>query len=275
MIGTVGDLFLREVTALEHAFGPLWPLSAFLVVLVALVLSRLTGWLVHAAWRVGLDRRRSLAWWLSVFRLTVLAATVLLLVRSVVGPAPVLGTVLLLAGVATGVTVLRAHVENLSVGIGLVFRRRIRQGDHVTLGDVSGEVREIGLSRLHLRRADGAAVLVPNRLLNALPILVERSHHTARVMVRVDLQTTPTPELLERLRRSVVLSPFRVTGSTLTITREPEQPTQLLVEMQTHSSSLTAAAGRHLELTLLTAARDTLPPKRRDGARPPATRGEP
>ncbi|MBN2194971.1 MAG: mechanosensitive ion channel [Polyangiaceae bacterium] len=267
MIATISEILTRDGEALGELLTIRWFLGAFAAAVVAVVLTRAATWLVHAAWRVGLDRNRALAWWLSVFRLGVLSTTVLLLTHSIVAPAPLLGAALLLAGGAVGVAVLRAQLESLTVGVGLVFRRRLKEGDRLSLGDFSGEVREVGLSRIHLRRADGSSVLLPNRLLNTHPILVERSRHTARVVVRLELPESPTSEVLERLRRAAALSPYRVIGSVLTVTRDPDQPRWALVEMQTHSSYLTHAATRHLEVTLLASLREPAAAAHLDGAR--------
>jgi len=252
----------REANALASVFTFWWLLWALLVILAALLAGRALAWLVHASWRVGFDRAKRLAWWLSAARVAILGAVVAILVRAVLLPAPVLGAVLLLAGGATSLIVLRGQVENVAVGVGLVFRQRLKEGDHVTLGELSGVVREVGLSRLQLRRSDGSAVYVPNRLLNSSSVIVERARHTARVSIQLELEESPTLESLERLRRAAVLSPFRAVGTALTVQRDAERPRRVIVEMQTHSSALIAAAARQLEASLLEALRESGGPRR-------------
>jgi small-conductance mechanosensitive channel len=220
------------------------------LVAIGLAATRLARSLVHVAWRLGFDRERRLGWWVVASKLVILAAIAILIGRGVVSSAPLLGAALLVGAAAASLTVLRAQLENLAVGVGLVLRHRLKEGDRVTLGDVSGVVRELGLSRLHLRRPDGSAVLIPNRLLNTNLVVVEQSRHTARVAVTLELDAPPTREVLERLRRTAVLSPFRAMGTALTVVRDRDQPHRVVVEVQTHSSALIDVATRQLEAVL-------------------------
>src|SRR5690606_9058647 len=66
-------------------------------------------------------------------------------------------------------------LQNLVAGVYLGSRRELREGDEVRLGNVAGNVREVGLLRLRLRKADGTHVSVPNRLALHTPLEVQRA----------------------------------------------------------------------------------------------------
>ena len=252
----------QEAMALAALLSTRSILTTLVLVVAVAGAARIARWIVHASWRIGFDRRRRLAWWLTALKAVVLVGAVLILVRALLATAPVLGMLVISVAAVVGLTLLRSQLENVAVGIGFVFRNRLREGDRVTLGDVSGVVREFGLSRLHLRRPDGASVLVPNRLLNTSLVLVEQSRHTARVTLTIELPEPPNRYALERMRRAAVLSPYRARGTAMTVTLDLDRPARVTVEIQVHASNLIGAATRQLEVVLVAAASE-LPETRR------------
>ena len=123
---------------------------------------------------------------------------------------------------AVAMVTLRTHLENLMVGIALAFRRRLRPGDRIVVGDNSGMVREIGLTGIHLRMPDGANVYLPNRLLNDQAVLVTRAENTAQVVVALHNVDELGADKLTMVRRAALLSPYRSVGSPVRIRHHPD-----------------------------------------------------
>jgi Mechanosensitive ion channel, beta-domain len=69
-------------------------------------------------------------------------------------------------GVGIGIG-LQNVVANFVAGLILVLERRIHVGDSVQLGDLQGQVREIGGRASPIRTWDGAEVIVPNSTLTS------------------------------------------------------------------------------------------------------------
>jgi small-conductance mechanosensitive channel len=56
----------------------------------------------------------------------------------------------------------QSAVSNIIAGMVMAYRRAFRIGDHVQIGDVTGDVTEIGLQVTHLRTAKNELVILPN-----------------------------------------------------------------------------------------------------------------
>jgi small-conductance mechanosensitive channel len=163
--------------------------------------------------------------------------------------APVLTSVFALLFLL-GVLFLSGVVPNTFVGIAVTLRRRIRVGDRVKVGSHEGVVREIGLTQLHLRGADGSTVLVPNRLMAELPVVVERARNSVPVRVRLKVEHKLTPAQLERLRQIALLSPYRAPDSLIDVSRNPEDEYAISVEIQAWSGRAQRDARAQLESAL-------------------------
>lgn len=244
----LAERLAQEAARVPALIGPRQVALAILYVIVAAVLARLMAGAVHGLWRLGFDQERRLGRWVVIGRLLLGLAVVYALLNEFVVAAPVLsGAALILFG-AVAFIALRGHVENLAVGVSLAFRRRLRAGDHVVLGEHSGTVREVGLTSIQLRTADSQTAFLPNRLLNDQGILVTRAENTARVIVALHGIGALDTEQAARLRRIALLCPYRALNSPVNV-RLLAQST-LEIEVQAQASTLVADAAAQLEAAL-------------------------
>lgn len=90
----------------------------------------------------------------------------------------------------------RETIENLIASVAIMIERPFAIGDAVVLGEVSGDVEQIGFRSTRIRTDDGALVNVPNRLLTsqALENATQRTHRRAKFCLRVAFDT-PTEKL--------------------------------------------------------------------------------
>ena len=116
-------------------------------------------------------------------------------------------TKLTIIGGAVGVGVgfgLQNVVNNFISGLIVLFERPIRVGDAVQIGDVSGQVRRIGIRSSTVRTWDGAEVIVPNatlvseRVTNWTPI-----DRTRRIILPVGVSYGSAPEKVLAVLRAV------------------------------------------------------------------------
>jgi small-conductance mechanosensitive channel len=101
-------------------------------------------------------------------------------------------------------------LRDLIGGLVILFEHPFRLGDHITVGDHQGEVKEIGLRAFQLASSNGALIAVPNAailrqpVVNASPGMVE-----GRVTINLPL---PDGIDLEHARRvafeAAILSPY-------------------------------------------------------------------
>ncbi len=243
------EALLNESEALGSLFGPTHLLFIALVVALAFALNTLIQTLVKLAWRLGFDGERRWARTSGLLRLVVALLATLTLLRGALGVAPVLTGVFLMAALL-GALFLSGFVPNVFAGIALTLRRRIRVGDRVKVGDHEGVVREVGIGQLYLRGADGSTVLVPNRLLNELPVVVGRARNSVPVRVRLELEERPDQKMLERLRQVAALSPYRAPESLVDVTRGAENERIVTVEIQVWAARAQRDARGQLEATL-------------------------
>lgn len=137
------------------------------------------------------------------------------------------------------------HFENLSTGIGLALRGRIRVGDPLTVGDRSGMVRAVGLLHVHLRAADGSTVFLPNRLLAGEAVTIGRARNSYPLRVRV-AGAPWSPADVETARWIASLSPYRDVHSRVAVGTEGADARVLSIELQVWSPRLLEAAEKHL-----------------------------
>ncbi|MEY3012261.1 MAG: hypothetical protein RIT45_996, partial [Pseudomonadota bacterium] len=146
--------------------------------------------------------------------------------------APILTGLCAIVGVAGAVWALARPVEDLAAGLGIVLRGRIREGDHLRLGEHHGTVTEIGLMRLVLRDPEGATVYVPHRLLEQAVVQVHRDRRQVPVHVHVPCDRAVSVESIETVRRVALLSPWRIPGTPVHVDLDADEA-GLRVELQT------------------------------------------
>jgi small-conductance mechanosensitive channel len=118
----------------------------------------------------------------------------------------------LLAG-AFGVGVgfgLQNVVNNFVSGLILLFERPIQVGDTIQLGQLSGEIRRIGIRSSTVRTSDGAEVIVPNGTLISDPVTNwTLSDRMRRIELTIVVAAGSDPEkVVETLRRVAASHPL-------------------------------------------------------------------
>lgn len=188
-----------------------------LLVTMGVIISRLAARLVHRVWRAGFDAERRLALLIGLLRvglsLLVLAGAAALIMPWL-GQLP---THLLLP--ALGAVILAGFplLQNAVVGIYLLGRGDLREGDRVRVAGVVGTVREIGLGRVRIRDEDGSTTLVPNRVFARQSVGVLRASGRATILMQLDVD--PSQLSPRRLRQLVMLCPYRVVGTPVRVRR--------------------------------------------------------
>jgi small-conductance mechanosensitive channel len=109
---------------------------------------------------------------------------------------------------------LQSVVNNFVSGLIVLFERPVRVGDSVQIGDVTGDVRRIGIRATTLRTYDGAEVLIPNSMLVSERVTNwTLSDRARRADVRVGVAYGTAPERVLELLRSVARTTPHVAAS--------------------------------------------------------------
>lgn len=73
--------------------------------------------------------------------------------------------------------------ENFLAGIIILFRKKMRIGDHIECEGIEGQVKAILVRESHIRQTDGQLVIVPNSLLFKNPLTIRTDRDIRRVTV--------------------------------------------------------------------------------------------
>jgi len=238
---------LHEVAALRDVLAGSGLLLPLAVVLLAWVLAAGAARLLRLARRTGYGGRRP---WFARVQVAVSAALALwalaLLARILLARAPLLSLVLTVVFVGGALLSLALRLHQVAGGVLLVVRGRVSEGDRLTVGGVEGTVERVGLIRLQLRRADGAAVFLPTSLLHAQPLTVAHRERSRALEVRLERELPFTVADREAARRAAILCPFRVLGTEVEVRSPDQRPTALAVRLHVWGE----AALRDAELLL-------------------------
>jgi small-conductance mechanosensitive channel len=106
-------------------------------------------------------------------------------------------------GVGIGIG-LQNVVANFVSGLIVLLERRIHVGDSIQIGDLQGEVRQIGSRASTIRTWDGAEVIVPNAGLTSERVTNwTLSDRTRRVTLSIRVAYTADPELVMAILRDM------------------------------------------------------------------------
>lgn len=206
--------------------------------------------LVRMVWRLGKDPRRRLGLLASGLRITGLLIGIAGVLRPVLVRAPTLGVVAVLIMIALAGLATPTQLRNLASGLSLATRSRVREGDLVTLGELEGTVREIGLLRVGLRTIDGGVTYVPAADFDRVAVTVGSRRAAMPIEARAVAGPGFDERALERLRRALWLSVYRRANSDLRLTHDP-QTGRVEVRMDTWAATSAAEVERHLRVLLL------------------------
>ena len=259
----------REASEIAHLLGFRQIVLLALLVLLVWATTRILGAMVRFAWRVGIDPKSRLATVRSAANVIIAGWAAYAVLRQFLAAAP-LSTLLALAVAASAsLMVFSGQTQNLWAGVVLSFRRTLREGDRVVIGEHTGIVREIGLSRLQIRCGDGASVLIPNRFALQEPLRVERAKNSVPVVVRAKLPDAPPAESAQLARATAILSPYRANATPVEVTEEADGT--LRVEIQVWSERALRDAETHLETAVHAALRAEHAPVQDSAKRPRPT----
>jgi small-conductance mechanosensitive channel len=245
---TLSERFGAELELLSTGGLGRW----LLFVAVVFVVAWITVWAIGAAARFWTaffpdPRRRSEAV-ATILEVVAMVAAVVVALRPLVARAPLVsGTVVLIALLILS-RVLAAPLQNLLAGLELSRRKAFVEGDRVTVGGVTGVVARIGLWRTQLTAPDGSKISMPNREIAGRGITVGGTMGAERVRVELDLPAAASPEDLERLRRALVASPFRLHDGAASVSGDGTR--KVVAELETWASRQTEEVGRRLTTVL-------------------------
>lgn len=235
---------LKDEAAALAALSSPQAVLALLVILVGTAAAlAVLGSVERLGRRVAVGSARRLTHLLDLLRLATVVTATYVVMRQVVVAAPVIGTVviLLLLGLVTVANLDR--VRSLIVGVMPRWRERVRLGDRIDAEGTEGVVRHRGAFGIELETMDGRRVHLPNHLLASGPLVVQRARDA--IQVAVTMTNVPQDErTLEQLRRAVLLSPYRVAGSPVSVTPRGKS---VVVQLQAWSKEATRDASHHLE----------------------------
>ena len=240
-----GTTLVDEIGRVRDVFGVRLVIWVTGVVAVTILARAALAAAVRLAWRVGLDRGRRLGRFAALLRVLLWAVGALAALRPIFTQVPVLTTLALaLFGVITAIAT-PGILQSIVAGLSLALRARLREGDQIEVEGYHGSVRNLGLVRTQLRMEDGSVVWLPNSMLDAEAVKVEKSSGAAPVRVRFEIAPEHRARALAAVTRAVTMSPFRRAGSRPRIVPTSEDETQWEVELQTWAT-------RELELVRAT-----------------------
>lgn len=190
--------------------GPIGLIVIGLYLAVAVALSLGLEALVNRLWRAGLDAQRHLGGMVVLVKMLLAlgfgallaASAVIEFARGHVFQSVVTLLLFLLGAVSIGRDLVGCAV--------LTFSAKVRIGDRMQVGELSGTVREIGILQTHLRDAAGTKLVVPNREFLISALQIAKTKHSVPLTLRIAAPgIEASPLLLQRIRTLLLLCPFR------------------------------------------------------------------
>lgn len=195
-------------------------LTAAVLVLLSAKVSRA---LRRLAVRLGWDGDRTLSRLERTVQWGVVLIAVGVVLRRLFAPLPTWSpTVLGLLAIAAWL-LSTGTLSDILGGLAAQFRNGLRVGDHVDIGGLSGQVREIHWSHVQLRSAGGKMVSVPGRRFLSETVKVAPLRGSQPITVRVPLRRPMRDAELDGLRMRLLFMPYRIPGSPLRM--EPDGST--------------------------------------------------
>ncbi|WP_247716881.1 mechanosensitive ion channel family protein [Gymnodinialimonas ceratoperidinii] len=157
---------------------------AVVVLLLGWGIYRLALWVVakslsHSSMRQSLKELINLFTGIVVWTLTIMIAAVIVF--------PNLTPTSILAGLGIGSVAIgfafKDVFENFLAGVIILFRKKMRIGDHIECEGIEGKVTQIAVRESHIRQTDGQLVIVPNAMLFKNPLTIRTDLDERRVTV--------------------------------------------------------------------------------------------
>ena len=208
-------------------------------------------WASRFSWRLGFFARRTLPRVVSMGQWAIGLSAAAWALKTLLAPLSasafsatvMIGMVLVLLG--TGM------LSDIAGGLSALFRLSLREGDQLAVGAVSGEVKRVYLTRIHLRSAEGEEMFVPARKLLAESVEVSALRRAYPVLIKVAVMRPLVEDELARIKEQLTLLPYRVPQSPLNISQA-----QQVLEISCHVWQQQAVA--HVEKAVTAACRRIL-----------------
>lgn len=173
---------------LEMARGMIELLPQIVLAIVVLLLTwggyRIGTWALSKA--LSSSRIRPSLKELAALFLSILIWTLGLMIAAVI-VFPNLTPASILAGLGIGSVAIgfafKDVFENFLAGIIILFRKKMRIGDHIECEGIEGRVTQIAVRESHIRQTDGQLVIVPNAMLFKNPLTIRTDQDQRRVTV--------------------------------------------------------------------------------------------
>ena len=173
-----------DIVAGVIAVGP-----SLLVAFLVLLLTGLLVWAVHRALERGLRNRTRIR--NSLKRLLVNLAGIAIWFFGIMIAAIILFPGLtpssLVAGLGLGGVAIgfafKDVFENFLAGIIILFRAKMRIGDHIECEGIEGQIEDILVRETHIRRTDGQLTIAPNAMLSKNPLRIVTDLDERRVTI--------------------------------------------------------------------------------------------
>jgi hypothetical protein len=129
------------------------------------------------------------------------------------------------------------------------LRLGLCEGEFVAIGDAQGVLTHVGLLHLGLRDARGHVHRIPCRILSSSPVRRAPSPRSIPLELELGCPTRLTAEQLERIRRSALMSPYRVPGTPVVV-QVASSADRVLVSTFVWSQAALDPARRRLERSI-------------------------
>ena len=202
-----------EAEALRDFLAPLHLFFMLGMIALAILAGRAVRFGTFLLWRLGLDAKRHLPAYGSAIHAALVGLVVLMLLRRLALKAPIVSAIVLVVALSVLVRVYAGSLQNLAAGVVLGLRRHLREGDHVFVESYSGVVHEVGLLSTRLKTAEGAMLVLPNRVLNQAIVRVERRQPGVPLAMDFSVPEAANADLAERVRAVALLSPYRAASA--------------------------------------------------------------
>lgn len=234
-----GELLARFLTSAEVL------VLVGVVVVVALAFGALSRWV--RAWRLRqgftVGRLTTAGFTVNVAGLLVVVALAL---RLVFARAPLISSGLVLVAVAALLVTLARAAPAWAVGLGLILRRGVHEGDRLKAGEAEGVVERVGLFRIVLRRPDGARLFLSVVALGGDAVSVASPRAVYPVEVRLTRAEGIGTEERGRIRAIATLCPYRAAASEVAVTTAADDPKACVVRLQSWSATAAQNAEDYL-----------------------------
>lgn len=157
---------------------------ALVVLILGWIVYRLVLWVLastlsRSKMRQSLKELINLFAGIVVWTLTIMVAAVIVF--------PNLTPASILAGLGIGSVAIgfafKDVFENFLAGVIILFRKKMRIGDHIECEGIEGKVTQIAVRESHIRQTDGQLVIVPNAMLFKNPLTIRTDLDERRVTV--------------------------------------------------------------------------------------------